>query len=146
MTEAMVGISTRRPGRGFSKGEIAQAGLEPYLLKTLGVRVDHRRKSVHGANVAALKEMAKSAEVPGRKQKKTKVQRAKKTSPRKEEPGVVLTDIPGLGPKRADQLASAGVKTIKDLVEKDLDALSKASGVPKKTLEKYIQEGKKLLG
>jgi ribosomal protein L13E len=44
-----------RQGRGFSKGELAGAGLVPRLATQWGLRVDPRRRSVLGGNVESLK-------------------------------------------------------------------------------------------
>jgi predicted flap endonuclease-1-like 5' DNA nuclease len=141
MTEAKVKTRNRRPGRGFSRGEVRQAGISGYQIKVMGVRVDKRRKSVHPANVERLREMAKGIKPPASKTRKARA----KVPSKPKKAAVPLTDIPGLGPKRAEQLASAGVKSAQDIVGKDAEKLSKASGVPQKTLEKYIEEGKKLL-
>ena len=46
---------TRR-GRGFSLGELKEAGLTPEKAKKLGIYVDKRRKTVHEWNVKALKD------------------------------------------------------------------------------------------
>lgn len=47
-------LKTRR-GRGFSIGELKEAGIDLNLAKKLGIYVDKRRKSVHRENVEALK-------------------------------------------------------------------------------------------
>ena len=48
-----------RKGRGFSLGELKEAGLTPSMAKKLGIYVDKRRKTVHPWNVEALKEYLK---------------------------------------------------------------------------------------
>ncbi len=44
-----------RQGRGFSLGEIKEAGLVPSRAISLGLSVDRRRKSTHTHNIEALK-------------------------------------------------------------------------------------------
>ncbi len=48
------GLKTRK-GRGFSIGELREAGIDLNTAKKLGIYVDRRRKSVHKENVEALK-------------------------------------------------------------------------------------------
>lgn len=50
---------TWRPGRGFSRGELREAGLSPADASRLHVRFDKRRGNTHPVNVASL-EGAKS--------------------------------------------------------------------------------------
>lgn len=52
---------TRR-GRGFSLGELREAGLTPEKARKLGIYVDKRRKTVHPWNVEALKDYLKRLE------------------------------------------------------------------------------------
>jgi large subunit ribosomal protein L13e len=46
-----------RVGRGFSLGELKEAGVTLIEVKRLGIRVDKMRKSVHPWNVEALKKL-----------------------------------------------------------------------------------------
>lgn len=48
-----------REGRGFSLGELREAGLTPERAKQMGLRVDPRRGSVHEKNVGALRALLK---------------------------------------------------------------------------------------
>ncbi len=42
-------------GKGFSRDELAKAGVSPFQAKQLGLPVDFRRKSVHESNIESLK-------------------------------------------------------------------------------------------
>jgi len=53
----------RRVGKGFSLGELREAGLTPADAKRLGIYVDKRRKSVHPWNVEILKKLARGEPV-----------------------------------------------------------------------------------
>ncbi len=44
-----------RPGRGFSRGELREAGVSISAARRNGLPVDLRRKSVHPENVKILK-------------------------------------------------------------------------------------------
>jgi len=48
-----------RRGKGFSIGEIKQAGLSPEEAKALGLPVDQRRKSIWKHNVDQLREFVR---------------------------------------------------------------------------------------
>jgi len=54
-----------RKGRGFSLGELREAGLTPEKARKLGIYVDKRRKTVHPWNVEALKDYLKKLEKAG---------------------------------------------------------------------------------
>ncbi len=62
MRRAEVLTSTRRDkrkrfGRGFSLGELKEAGISLRESKKLGIYVDKRRKTVHPWNVELLKKL-----------------------------------------------------------------------------------------
>ncbi|MEM1541282.1 MAG: ribosomal protein L13e [Ignisphaera sp.] len=44
-----------RVGRGYSIGEIKEAGLTPYLAKQLNIPIDPKRRSIHKNNVENLR-------------------------------------------------------------------------------------------
>lgn len=51
----IAGSNRMRKGRGFSLGELKEAGLSLEKAKAMNIPVDKRRKSVHKENVELLK-------------------------------------------------------------------------------------------
>ncbi len=51
----VAGSNRTRKGRGFSLGELEEAGLSVKKARALGIYVDLRRKSVYKENVKILK-------------------------------------------------------------------------------------------
>jgi hypothetical protein len=59
------GIHKLRKARGFSLGELKQAGVLKSQARSMGIRVDERRSTAHPHNVATLTTYLKpAAEVP----------------------------------------------------------------------------------
>ncbi|KYH38048.1 MAG: 50S ribosomal protein L13 [Candidatus Bathyarchaeota archaeon B23] len=54
-----------RVGRGFSLGELKEAGITPDEARRLGVPVDSRRRSTHPENVEMLREWIARAREEG---------------------------------------------------------------------------------
>lgn len=62
-----------RSGRGYSLGELKEAGIDPHLARKSGVPVDVWRQTKHSENVDRLKSAAKNL-----KPKKEKAGKKKK--------------------------------------------------------------------
>lgn len=108
-----------RKGKGFSLGEVREAGLSIHEAKRLGVPIDKRRRTLHPQNVERLKE----------------------------DYGVVvpLTEIKGVGEVAERKLKEADIMDAYDLAHADLSDLSKKIRRSKKTLQKWQAEARKLL-
>ena len=61
----------------------------------------------------------------------------------KSEKGPNLTEIRGIGPKRALELERAGVKSVSDLAKLSPENLAEKTGLPIKQISKWIREAKK---
>mgnify|MGYP000728175773 CR=1 FL=1 len=59
--------------------------------------------------------------------------------------GLRLTEIKGIGPRRAERLGDVGIITIKDLAKASPKNLSERTGIPEKTLSKLIEDAKRRL-
>jgi|YelNatPaOPRAMG01_1025707.scaffolds.fasta_scaffold00318_19 predicted flap endonuclease-1-like 5' DNA nuclease len=56
-----------------------------------------------------------------------------------------LTDVKGIGTKRAEQLKAVGITGVEDLAKASAEDLASKLGVSPKTTGKWIEEAKKLL-
>ncbi|MFQ6135596.1 MAG: ribosomal protein L13e [Candidatus Hydrothermarchaeales archaeon] len=163
-------VKRDREGRGFSIGELNEAGLPTIKAKKMGFAVDKRRRTVYPKNVELLrrkskeieeemekkararkitkrKEVAKKRRKPKKAEKVKKALRkkvAKKKAAKEKEKIIPLTDIKGLGPKRAKKLHETGVKSANDLIKADLAKVAEETGISTKILERYVSEAKKL--
>ncbi|HUV97899.1 MAG TPA: ribosomal protein L13e [Candidatus Paceibacterota bacterium] len=61
----------RRGGRGFSRGELKEAGTTIKQALQAGINVDRRRRSVHKENVELLKTQLQSLVVTGKRAPKS---------------------------------------------------------------------------
>ncbi len=82
-------VKRDREGRGFSRDELSQAGLQLSKAKKLGFAVDLRRRTTNTQNIKLLK--TKSKEIAAELKKKIKIKKAIKTKkvtkePKKEKP------------------------------------------------------------
>jgi large subunit ribosomal protein L13e len=55
-----------------------------------------------------------------------------------------LNKIKGVGKVSGEKLINAGIKSIQDLIDADIQDLSKKSGIKETTLQKYVDEAKKV--
>jgi large subunit ribosomal protein L13e len=114
--------SKLKAGKGFSLGEIQDAGLNVHEAKRLSLRIDRRRKTIHKENVTAIKTYLKEGKEKGKKKKE-----AQRIPTEAEKSEIAdLTKIEGLNKKLAKKLIELKIAS--------LDALSaaKAKGLAKK--------------
>jgi transcription termination/antitermination protein NusA len=126
----------------LSPAEIAGIKVDKEL-KNAEVLVEDDQLSLaigrHGQNVKlASKLVGYTIDVKGRSSAEDK-QRAKQES------GLSISDLPGVGKKSADALASAGYKTIDDIAKSTVEELTEVQGIGKKTAEKIIVSAKELI-
>ena len=93
-----------RQGRGFSRDELRAVGLSVRHARDWGLPVDPKRSTRHDANGATLTAWLSAAAAP-------------------------LTDVKGIGPKRAEQLTTIGVATVAALAGSDAARLGEQLGV-----------------
>ena len=56
-----------------------------------------------------------------------------------------LTEIKGIGPKRAEELKAAGVKTVSDLAKRSAKHLSETTGISIKNISKWIVQANEMI-
>jgi len=66
-------------------------------------------------------------------------------APEEAEEGISLTAIKGIGPRRAERLRAAGIRTIDDLLEASSESLSARTGIPEKTIRRLIEYAKRYI-
>ena len=161
-----------RPGKGFSLSEIQKSGLTILQARKLGLYVDPRRKTLHEFNVKALEvfikerqKQLKEAEVeePVKEEKKRKKEKkkekkekkkveekpkekkVKKVTPEKEEKVTKdVTEIKGVGKKKAEELKAAGISTVGDLMKADTEELAAATSFTAEYIEKLKEKAEAL--
>ena len=148
-------------------------GLTIRQVRTLGIYVDSRRRTLHEFNVETLKMLVEESKarmekeavekvekkkkvkkkVEKKKKVKKKVEKKKKVEPKKVEPKKVeekpkkeekgkeidLTEIKGVGEKKAETLKSAGIFSVGDLLKADTAELAEKTNFS----EAYIEKLKK---
>jgi hypothetical protein len=58
---------------------------------------------------------------------------------------IAITEIRGIGPKRAEQLRALGINTAQDLVETSASILAAKTEISPKITRKWVREAKKLI-
>jgi len=126
-----------RKGKGFSIGEIKAAGINTDMAAKLGIPIDKRRKTVHEKNVENLKKYYQ--------QFKNEIE---KSSLPKVDKKVIeeLTKVPGVNIHIARILAKkASILSIKDLVNSDVEELSKRTGYSKSRIRRWITAAENII-
>jgi len=133
-----------RKGKGFSRGELKAVNLSVKEARKLGIPVDERRSTIHDENVKTLKTFL--AEI---QRVKVETEKARTTSPaeRKTLETAIseLTQVEGIGQKRAQQLASIGIDSVEKLAKADQKELSEKLKISEKTATRWISNAKKII-
>jgi transcription termination/antitermination protein NusA len=126
----------------LSPAEITQIKVDKELKKAEVIVEDDQLSLTigrHGQNIKlASKLVGYNIDVKGRSSTQDK-QRAKQES------GLSISDLPGVGKKAEDALISAGYKTIDDIAKSTVDELTEVKGIGKKTAEKILASAKELI-
>jgi predicted flap endonuclease-1-like 5' DNA nuclease len=124
-----------RRGKGFSRGELKETGLNFNQALNMGIPIDIRRSTKHEENVETLKTHL-NLTYP-----QVKEQKAEVTAPDVTD----LTKVKGIGPKLSEKLIKAGVKDIKGLAASGPERIAKAIGVSEERASILIENARSLL-
>ncbi|MHA2140986.1 MAG: ribosomal protein L13e [Candidatus Thorarchaeota archaeon] len=122
------GKAQPRRGRGFSIDETKQAGLTIIEARSMGLIIDVRRKTTHEENVEILKQYIKDLDNLVAELTKTEV--AKPKRPKKDDKAAAeLSSLRAVKKAEAEQLVTAGIKSLSDLAYCDIDKVAKKTGI-----------------
>ena len=71
-------------------------------------------------------------------------QGTKKEKGRRMQPHIEITDVSGIGPKRAEQLKSLGINTAQDLADTSPESLAAKTGISPTTTKEWVEQARKL--
>ena len=136
-------VARTRRARGFSRKELEAAGLTVNDALWMRLPVDTKRKSEHEDNIAILLSIMQRLEIePEAEAVEQRPVEVPEEDAGIEEVGV--EDIPGIGPKTAENLRSAGYLCAGDLCKADVAKLSEVKGISKKSATEIIEKAKNL--
>ena len=154
--EAMVISPARdahmRKAKGFSLGEIQEAGKTVELLRKLKIDIDYFRKSKHESNVEKLRKLKDTGKKEKKKkpfvakEKKRTVFKPKASKPEKKAVEKVVTEKPAKVAKKAPAPKKEKIKKESKTIKKELPkagttALTSLSGLGPATTKKFEELG-----
>lgn len=133
-----------KAGRGFSLGELQDAGLNVHEAKRLSLRIDRRRKTIHTENVTAIKNYVKELKEKGKKKKEKE---APKLPEEAEKAAITeLTKIEGINKKLAKKLFELKIDSLDALSSAKAKSLAKKLGVSETKVAFWIEDAGILTG
>ena len=133
-----------RKGKGFSREELRSANLSVKEARKLGISVDERRSTMHEENVKTLRAFISEIQRTGIRTEKVKVAPPAK---RKTLEAVIseLTQVKGIGQRRAQQLVNIGINSVEKLSKMKQNELSKKLKISEKTAARWISDAKRII-
>jgi small subunit ribosomal protein S3 len=140
----------------FTEGHIKYCGETARQVMNTGYAVAKLKAGVLGVKVRIMKPDAKlpdeikiqiaEDEKPKPEEKKEKAVEKKEEKPSDKKTDIKkLTEIQGIGPSVVKKFEKAGIKTLEELYELDVDDLATVDGIGGKTAETIVRRLKKLL-
>jgi predicted flap endonuclease-1-like 5' DNA nuclease len=132
-----------KAGKGFSLGELQDAGLNVHEAKRLSLPIDRRRKTTHMENVTAIKNYIKELKEKG---KKKKVEEAKLPTEAEKTAISELTKLEGINKKLAKKLFELKIDSLGALSSAKPKDLAKKLGVSETIVTLWIEDAGILTG
>jgi small subunit ribosomal protein S3 len=142
----------------FTQGHVKYCGETAKEVMDIGYSVAKLKAGVLGVKVRIMKPDAKLPDeiklrIPEAEKSKDEVQKEGKVEGKKEETSAEkkitdikkLTKMQGVGPSVVKKFEKAGIKSLEDLYEMDVDDLAAVKGIGGKTAENIVKNLKKLL-
>lgn len=138
----------------FTQGHVKYCGETAKKVMNTGYAVAKLKAGVLGVKVRIMKPDAKLPDeiklhIPEveKPKEETKVEEKKEEKPVEEKKTDIkkLTEIQGIGPSVVKKFEKAGIKSIEELYEMDVDDLATIDGIGGKTAENIVKSLKKLL-
>jgi len=140
----------------FTQGHVKYCGEVAKEVMDRGFAVAKLKAGVLGVKVGIMKPDAKlpdeiTIKIPEKEKGKEETKEAKKTDNNQESKNDKKTDIKklvemqGVGPSIVKKFIKAGIKTLEEVYELDVDGLSAINGIGGKTAETIVKNIKKLL-
>jgi len=140
----------------FTQGHVKYCGETAKEVMDRGFAVAKLKAGVLGVKVGIMKPDAKlpdeiTIKIPEKEKGKEETKEAKKTDNKQESKNDKKTDIKklvemqGIGPSIVKKFKKAGIKTLEEVYELDVDGLSAINGIGGKTAETIVKNIKKLL-
>lgn len=137
----------------FTEGHVKYCGETARQVMNNGYAVAKLKPGVLGVKVRIMKSDAKLPDeikihLPEKEEpKEIKIEEKKeeKIVEKKLTPIIRLKDIPGIGPSVVKKLEKAGIKSLEDLFDMDVDDITSIEGIGLKTAENIVKNLRKLL-
>jgi small subunit ribosomal protein S3 len=135
----------------FTEGHVKYCGETAREVMDRGYAVAKLKPGVLGVKVRIMKPDAKlpdEIKLHIRKEETTKVEKVeekKEEKPKKKTDIKKITEIQGVGPSIVKKFEKAGIKSLEELFEMDVDDLAAINGIGGKTAENIVKSLRKLL-
>ena len=135
----------------FTEGHVKYCGETARQVMNEGYAVAKLKAGVLGVKVRIMKPDAVlpdeiKLKIPDSKKEKTEVKKVEKPKEKKVTPLKNLTKIQGIGPSVVKKFEKAGIKSLEEIFEMDVDDIASINGIGGKTAENILKSLRKILG